>query len=39
MTDPARAADTFIDWWAEIKFGRGFIVGFIAALFLVWLSK
>jgi hypothetical protein len=39
MTDIAKSADTFLDWWDKVAFKRGFLAGFLFALGLVWLGK
>lgn len=32
-------ADSWVEWWERIAFSRGFIVGFLAGLLLVWMAK
>lgn len=38
MTDPAESVDAFINWWAEVAFKRGFVVGFLCCAILVWMA-
>jgi hypothetical protein len=37
--DPAESLDNALKWWERVAFKRGFLVGFLTALLIVWMKR